>query len=218
MSDIVATHESRRELTFQVPLAEIYRFNEPEKAKELGQAFETGRQRPAAMAPAKRFIISTIGIFCLMIGLTGLFGRNPNIFSFLWIDLGPAPPFRRDGVMVALGFGAAIIWVFLEKPEMDRKKAGTISDTKKDPEVTLVVNAGRIIMRSPRNETALEWTEFVEYKKTKKGIRLSFVDGTNIWLPENAFYDKDEMKELLQLLQKKVSSSKSQVSGEEPLP
>jgi len=201
MSDIVATHESRRELTFQVPLAEIYRFNEPEKAKELGQAFETGRQRPAAMAPAKRFIISTIGIFCLMIGLTGLFGRNPNIFSFLWIVL-----------------GAAIIWVFLVKPEMDRKKAGTISDTKKDPEVTLVVNAGRIIMRSPRNETALEWTEFVEYKKTKKGIRLSFVDGTNIWLPENAFYDKDEMKELLQLLQKKVSSSKSQVSGEEPLP
>ncbi|OPY02838.1 MAG: hypothetical protein A4E60_00738 [Syntrophorhabdus sp. PtaB.Bin047] len=201
MSDIAATHESRRELTFQVPLAEIYRFNEPEKAKELGQAFETGRQRPAAMAPAKRFIISTIGIFCLMIGLTGLFGRNPNIFSFLWIVL-----------------GAAIIWVFLVKPEMDRKKAGTISDTKKDPEVTLVVNPGRIIMRSPHNETALEWTEFVEYKKTKKGIRLSFVDGTNIWLPENAFYDKDEMKELLQLLQKKVSSSKSQVSGEEPLP
>jgi hypothetical protein len=200
MSDIVAADGSGRELTFQVPLSEIYKFNEPEKIKELGQTLETGPQRPAAMAPAKRFIISTIGIFCLMVGLTGLFGRNPNIFSFLWIIL-----------------GGAIIWVFLAKPEMDKRKAGAAPDTKKDPEVTLVVNPGRIVMRSPHNETTKEWTEFVEYKRTKKGIRLSFHDGTNIWLPENTFYDREEMRELLELLQKKVSGSRSQVPGEDPL-
>jgi len=200
MPDIFAAEGSGRELTFQVPLSEIYKFNEPEKAKELGQTLETGPQRPAAMAPAKRFIISTIGIFCLMIGLTGIFGQNPNIFSFLWIVL-----------------GGAIIWVFLAKPEMDKKKAGTAPDTKKDPEVTLVVNAGRIVTRSPHNETARDWTEFAEYKKTKKGVRLSFLDGTNIWLPENTFYDREEMRELLELLQKKVPGSRPQVSDEKPL-
>jgi hypothetical protein len=175
--DTIAADRTGRELTFQVPLSEIYRFNEPEKAKELGEALETGLKRPAAMAPAKRFIISTIGIFCLMIGLPGLFGRDANIFSILWILL-----------------GAVIIWVFLAKPEMDKKKAGATSDTKKDPEVTLVVDPGRIVMRSPHSEKTKEWKEFAQYKKTKKGIRLGFLDGTNIWLPENAFYDKDEMK------------------------
>lgn len=200
MPDILAAEEAGRELTFQIPLSEIYKFNEPEKMKDLVRALETSRQRPAAMAPAKRFIISTIGIFCLMIGLTGLFGKDPNIFSILWILL-----------------GGAIIWVFLAKPEMDKRKAGAVSDTKKDPGVTLIINPGRIMIRSPQNETARDWTEFVEYKKTKKGIRLGFLDGTSIWLPEEAFYDKDEMKELLQLLQKKVPGSRSQVSGEKPL-
>lgn len=187
MPDIAATDGSGRELTFQVPLSEIYKFNEPERMRDLVRVLETGRQRPAGMAPAKRFIVSTIGIFCLMIGLTGLFGRDPNIFSILWILL-----------------GAAIIWVFLAKPEMDKRKAGATSDTKKDPEVTLIINPGRIMMRSPQNETVREWTEFFEYKKTKKGVRLSFLDGTSIWLPEEAFYDKDEMKELIQMLQKKI--------------
>lgn len=187
MPDIVAVEETGWELTFQIPLSEIYKFNGPEKARELAETFEAGRQKPAAMAPIKRFTISTIGIFCLMIGLTGAFGRNPNIFSFLWVVL-----------------GTLIIWFFLAKPEMDRRRAGSAPDTKKNPEVTLVVNPGRIVIRSPHNETAREWTEFVEHRKTKKGIRLHFLDGTTIWLPEEAFYDRNEMNELLQLLQKKT--------------
>ncbi len=191
MPDTIATDGSVRELTFQVPLSEIYKFNEPEKVSDLGQVLEAGRQKPAAMGPAKRFITSTIGIFCLMIGLTGLFGRNPDIFSVLWII-----------------FGTVIIWVFLAKPEMDKRKAGGASDTKKEPEVTLVVNSNRIVIRLPGSETAREWTEFLQYKKTKKGIHLHFLDGTTIWLPEEAFYDKDEMKELLRLLQKKVPGSR----------
>jgi len=194
MSDSIAADESRQELIFQVPLSEIYKFNKPEKIKELAGAHGTDRQKPAALAPAKRFIISTIGIFCLILGLTGIFGHNPNIFSFLWLIL-----------------GLAIVWVFLAKPEMDRKRAVADQDTKKDPEVTVVVNPARIVVHSFRSETVREWTEFVEYRKMKKGIHLQFLDGTTIWLPEETFYDKDEMKELVQLLQKKVSGHRSQI-------
>jgi hypothetical protein len=197
MPDTIAGEGSPQELTFQVPLSEVYRFSKPGKAGELAEAHKAGPGKPAAMANSKRFLISTIGIFCLMVGLMGLFGRNPNMFSFLWIVL-----------------GAAIIWVFIAKPEMDKRKSGPVSDTSKDPDVTLVFNPGRIVVRSPHNEMEKQWSELIEYRKTKKGIHLYFLDGTAIWLPETVFYDRDEKQELLQMLDKKVQSSKFKVQGE----
>lgn len=182
-----APDEIQEELSFQVPLSEIYKFNKPEKIKGLAGAHKPDLPKKAAMAPAKRFIISTIGIFCLMVGLTGLFGSNPNIFSILWLIL-----------------GSAIVWVFLAKPEMDKRKSAAEPKTEENPEVSLIFSRNNIVTRSRHHELKRDWSELIEYKKTKKGIHIYFVDGTETWLPVSAFYDQDEIRELMELLQKKT--------------
>lgn len=160
------------------------------------EAHRGAQPKHAAMSVVKRFIISTIGMFCLMLGLTGLLGSNPDIFSVVWIIL-----------------GLAIVWFFLAKPEMDKRRSAASPKTHRDPEVSLIFNPKRILIRSPDDKVERDWQELIEYKKTKKGVHLYFLDGTAIWLPENVFYDKDEMRELMQLLQSKVPGPTFPVSG-----
>jgi len=121
-----------------------------------------------------------------MLGLTGLFGSKPNIFSFLWIIL-----------------GGAIIWVFLAKPEMDKRRSATSPGTGKDPEASLTFTGSGIVIRRPDSELTRDWPELIEYKKIKRGVHLYFVDGIEMWLPITAFYG-DEMKVLMELIQRKT--------------
>lgn len=192
MQEPTLQRENEKELTFQVPLSEIYRFNEPEKKKDLLGTQREGTQKDTTMSPLKRFIISILGIFCLMVGLTGLLGRNPNIFSFLWVVL-----------------GLAIIWVFLAKPRMDKKKSRGNQRAGSDPTVTLTFSDSNIKIHSNQHEIKRDWQELIEYKKTKKGVHLYFIDGTASWLPADVFYEKDEMRDLMELLQKKTGVSGS---------
>jgi len=186
MPETTAPGEFREDLTLQVPLSELYRFNRAEEKKELLGTREEGPPKKTTLAPAKRFIISTIGIFCLMLGLTGLFGSKPNIFSFLWIIL-----------------GGAIIWVFLAKPEMDKRKSAANPGTGKDPEASLTFTGSGIVIRRPDSELTRDWPELIEYKKIKRGIHLYFVDGIQMWLPITVFYG-DELKILMELIQRKT--------------
>ena len=186
MPENTAPGEFREDLTLQVPLSELYRFNNSEETRELLRIHKEGPPKRATLAPAKRFIISTIGIFCLMLGLTGLFGGKPNIFSFLWIIL-----------------GGAIVWVFLAKPEMEKRKSAASPGTGKGPEASLTFTGSGIVIRRPDSELTRDWPELIEYKKIKRGIHLYFVDGIQMWLPITVFYG-DELKTLLELIQRKT--------------
>lgn len=186
MPEKTAPGEFREDVTLQVPLSELYRFNKAEETRELLGIRKEGPPKKTTLAPAKRFIISTIGIFCLMLGLTGLFGSKANIFSFLWVIL-----------------GVAIIWVFLARPEMEKRKSAANPGTGKDPEVSLTFTGNRIVIRRPDNEHSRDWPELIDYKKIKRGIHLYFADGIQMWLPITAFYG-DEMKTLLELIQRKT--------------
>jgi hypothetical protein len=186
MPETTAPGEFREDLTLQVPLSELYRFNKAEETKELLGIYKEGPPKKTTLAPAKRFIVSTIGIFCLMLGLTGLFGNKPNIFSFLWIIL-----------------GGAIIWVFLAKPEMDKRRSAASPGTGKDPEASLTFTGSGIVIRRPDSELTRDWPELIDYKKIKRGVHLYFVDGIEMWLPITAFYG-DEMKVLMELIQRKI--------------
>jgi len=186
MPESTAPGEFREDLTLQVPLSELYRFNKAEETKELLGIHKEGPPKKTTLAPAKRFIISTIGIFCLMLGLTGLLGGEPNMFSFLWIIL-----------------GGAIIWVFLAKPEMDKRKSARNPGTGKNPEVSLAFTGNGIVIRRPDSELTRDWPELIEYRKIKRGIHLYFADGIQMWLPITVFYG-DEMKILMELIQRKT--------------
>jgi len=177
--------EHGRELFFQVPLSEVYKFNKPEKTKSLVEAHKEGPPKRTDLHPAKRFIVSTVGLFFLMIGLMGLFSNEFNPLTIVWLIV-----------------GLAIIWFFLAKPESEKRKAKAAGQQEK--EVSLSFNEDNIVLRSRYYELKRQWPELIEYKKTKKGIHLYFIDGTVNWLPAEAFDEKNETKSLVELLQKKL--------------
>lgn len=170
---------------FRVPLSEIYKFNEPEKAKDLVDAHKEGPPKRSEMHPASRLIISTVGLFFLMGGLTGAFSKNSGLLPLIWLVL-----------------GFVIIWFFLVKPEIAKKKLKFSAEQQK--EVSLVLNEDGITVKSRFYELKREWPELLEYKRTKKGIHLYFIDGVVNWLPADAFYEQDEMKAFVGLLRKKL--------------
>ncbi len=185
--------EHERELAFQIPLSEVYKFNKPEKTKSLVEAHKEGPPKRTDLHPAKRFIVSTAGLFFLMIGLMGLFGKGFNPLTIIWFIA-----------------GLAIIWFFLAKPESEKRKAKAAGQLEK--EVSLSLNEDNIVLRSRYYELKRQWPELIEYKKTKKGIHLYFIDGTVNWLPAEAVDEKDEMRALVELLQKKLGKQDSGVS------
>lgn len=183
----MAPNEFQEELTFQVPLSELYKFNKPEKIDDLVGNHRKGPPGSPAMHPAKRFIVSTIGIFFLMVGLIGLFGNNSNPLNILWLLL-----------------GFAIVWLFVARPEMEKRKAAARARSSEDPRVSLMFDGNKIVTRSQHYELTRDWPELIDYKKTKKGIHLYFVDGTETWLPIDVFYEKKEIHDLMELLQRKL--------------
>ena len=175
------------EFEFMVSLSEIYRFNGPEVSKDLVKAHKEGPSKRADMHPAKRFIVSSVGIFFLMIGLLGLFSKGSNPLTMIW-----------------LAAGLAIIWFFLARPEKEKRKDR--ADGQKEQEVSLSFNENDITVRSRRYELKRDWRELIEHKKTKKGIHLYFIDGTVNWLPAGCFDGADEMNGLVELMQKKITN------------
>lgn len=178
---------SGSEFEFTVPLSEIYRFNGPEVTKGLVKAHREGTSKRADMHPAKRFIVSFVGIFFLMIGLTGLFSKGSNPLT-----------------MILIAAGLAIIWFFLAKPESEKRKGK--AEAQQEKTVSVTFNENDIIVSSKYYELKRQWPEFIEYKKTKKGIHVYFIDGTVNWLPAVCFDGADEMNGLVELLQKKTTN------------
>jgi hypothetical protein len=168
-------------LTIIVPYSQISRYDRSGNLKSLTKTTEPSDG--AAMNPVKRFIISTAGIFFLMVGLIGLFGNNSNLISGL-----------------CLLFGVLIIWTFIARPEIKKKKAAVTSRNAEDSDISILLNKVAIIMRSPHNELKKDWSELVQYKKTKKGVHLNFNDGSEAWLPFTVFYG-DELKKLINLVE-----------------
>lgn len=194
MHEIAVRKGNEKELVFQIPLSEVYKFNDPEKTKSLVETHKEGLPAHSEMRPAKRFIVSSVGIFFLMIGLMGLFSKN---VSFLTI------------VLLIAGF--SIIWFFIAKPESEKRKART--GARQEIKVSLSFNENNIIVRSRHHELKRLWPELIEYKKTKKGIHLHFIDGTVNWLPTEVFYGTDEMNELVGLLQKKITNNQPSITN-----
>ncbi|MHB8109023.1 MAG: hypothetical protein ACYDHW_03200 [Syntrophorhabdaceae bacterium] len=168
-------------LTIIVPYSQISRYDRSGNLKPLANTIEPANS--ASINPVKRFIISTAGIFFLMVGLIGLLGNNSNLISVL-----------------CLLFGVLIIWTFLARPEIAKRKAAVSSRNAQDSEVSVLFNKLNIIMRSPHDEVKKDWSELAQYKKTKKGIHLNFNDGSEAWLPFTAFYG-DELKQLTNLVE-----------------
>ena len=168
--------------TLKVPFSDVSRYDSSGRMKELVKPAELPKQE---MNPVKRFVVTTVGIFFLMVGLIG-FGSGQNTLASI----------------VCIFFGILIIWTFVARPEMQKRKAAAAPSEVKDPEVSIAFGKRSISMRSAHKELKKDWTELAEYRKTKKGMHLNFSDGTEAYLPADAFYG-DELKTLTTLLQNK---------------
>lgn len=171
------------ELTFLVPLSEIYRFNEPKKTENLLDAHKERPKNVSDIHPMKRLIMGSMGLFFLMAGMAGLFRNDP--MTIIWFTM-----------------GLGIIWFFFIRQEIAKRKAK--NSTEEAKEVVLTFNKNDIVIKSRFYEQTRGWSELREYKKTKKGIYLYFVDGVVNWLPTDVFDAKNEMKGLIDLFQKKL--------------
>ncbi len=181
MSENQSAQPTESVLMLTVPYSDFSRFDGSGRLNELGNVSEASGK---AMNPVKRFVVSTVGIFFLMVGLVGLSG-GANLLSIMCIC-----------------FGILIVWTFIGRPEIQRKKQKLAAKQGLDPEISVIFNKHNIIMRSQQSELKRDWSEFVQYKKTKRGIHLNFSDGTEAWLPLTSFYD-GELKALTSLLDKK---------------
>ncbi len=171
------------ELTFHIPLSEIYRFNEQEKAQDLLNVHKGKRKIVSDMHPMKRWVMSSMGLFFLMAGMAGLFRNDPT--TIIWFTL-----------------GLGIIWFFFIRQEIEKRKAKT--STEEAQEVLMAFNKNDIVIKSRFYEQKREWSELTDYKKTKKGIYLYFTDGVVNWLPADVFDDRNGMKDLVDFFQKKL--------------
>jgi hypothetical protein len=169
-------------LILKLPYSDISRYDTTGLLSGLAKP---PKPQEPAMNPIKRFLITTGGVFFLMVGLIG-FGSGQNIL------LGIACSF----------FGLLVIWTFVALPEMRKKKAALVSADAKNPDVSITFARQNIVMRSPYNEFKKDWSELTGHKKTKKGVHLNFTNGTEAYLPLNAFYE-GELKTLTTLLQNK---------------
>jgi hypothetical protein len=169
-------------LTLKVPYSDISRYDTSGRLKELEKAAEPTKEE---LNLVKRFVVATAGIFFLMIGLIGFSSSANTLVS-----------------IVCIIFGLLIIWTFIARPEMQKRKAALSPATTKNPEVSMIFGKHNIVMRSANNELRKDWSELAEYRKTKKGMHFTFSDGTEAYLPLDAFYG-DEPKTLTTLLQSK---------------
>lgn len=170
-------------LVLKVPYSDFSRFDATGRLKELAKAAEPVKN--ADFNPIKRFIISTAGIFFLMIGLIGLTGGQNTLIS-----------------VVCVVFAILIIWTFVARPEIQKRKAAPSSADAKDLEVSIAFSKNHIVISSPHIELKKDWSELAQYKKTKKGVHINFTDNAEAYLPLTAFYG-DELKILTALLQNK---------------
>jgi hypothetical protein len=169
-------------LTLKVPYSDISRYDTTGRMEELAKAAKPAKTE---LNPVKRFLVATAGIFFLMVGLIGFSSSTNTLVS-----------------IVCVFFGLLIIWTFIVRPEMQKKKAALSPSTTKNPEISMIFGKQDIIMRSACNELRKDWSELAEYRKTKKGMHFNFSDGIETYLPLDAFYG-DELKTLTTLLQNK---------------
>ena len=169
-------------LVLEVPYSDLSRFDTTGRMKELAKP---GEPRKPSMNPVKRFVISTLGIFFLMVGFIG-FDSSQNLLISI----------------SCIFFGILIIWTFIAWPEMQRRKAAPPLSNGKNPEVSITFNKNTIVLRSPYNQLKKDWSELAEHKKTKKGFHFTFTDGIEAYLPLDVFYE-GELKTLTTLLQNK---------------
>ncbi len=176
-------------LILKVPYSDISRFDTEGRLKDLVKTPEP--EKSTTINPVKRFVVSTVGLFFLMVGIIGLGSGQNNLVS-----------------IVCIFFGILIIWTFIARPEMQKRKAASSSANTRNPEVSITFAKHAIVMRSPFHELTKDWSELAEHRKTKKGIHLNFTDGTETWLPLDAFYE-GELKTLTALLQKTGKQSQA---------
>ena len=170
-------------LILKVPYSDMSRYDSSGRLKEMARPAEPAKQ--TTINPVKRFIVSTAGIFFLMVGLIG-FGSGQNTLVGI----------------VCIFFGILIIWTFIARPEIQKRKSAPPPANAKSPEVSITFGRQAIVMRSPYNELKEDWSGLVQFKKTKKGVHLNFTDGIETYLPLDAFYE-GELKTLMGLLQNK---------------
>ena len=173
-------------LILKAPCSDISRFDKTGRLKDLAkEGAENLQTKILRINPVKKFLAATVGIFFLMIGLIGLFGNDQVLVSGLCIF-----------------FGILVIWTFIAMPEMRKRKESPAQKNAGATEVSMIFNKHYIVMSSPYNELKKDWSELVQYKKTKKGIHFNFSDEIEAWLPLTSFYG-DELKTLTSLLQHK---------------
>ena len=110
-----------------------------------------------------------------MIGLIGLFRNDQHPYQrrlhFLW------PPYYLD--------------LHSEAGNQKERKVAAQQNAG-DTEVSMIFRKQNIVMSSPNNELKKDWSELAQYRKTKKGIHFNFADGTEAWLPLDAFYEANK--------------------------
>lgn len=170
-------------LILKAPYSTISRFDKTGRLKELTKAAEPVKR--IETNPVKRFVASTFGIFFIMVGMIGLFGNDQLLIS-----------------VVCIFFGILVTFTFIAKPEMQKRRENAARKNPGGTEVSMIFHKHYIVMNSPHSELKKEWSELVQYKKTKKGIHFNFSDGIEAWLPLTSFYG-DELKTLTSLLNDK---------------
>lgn len=193
MQEPIKNRRSGNEYELRVPLSDIYKFNRPEVTKGLIDAHKEGPAKNSDMRPAKRFIVSSGGIFLLMVGLIGLFSKESSPLTIIWFIA-----------------GILVLWFFLFKPESEKRKGK--ADARKEKTVSVSFNKDDIVLRSRFYELKRLWNEVIEYKKTKKGLHVYFIDGTVNWLPAGCFDGTDEMNGLADLMEREITSNQISIT------
>ncbi len=192
MPDIEFADNDADVLTLKVPYSD---FSRHDPSGQLKQLTDPPEPEIPAMNPIKRFVVTTVGIFFLMVGLIGLSGGQNTLIS-----------------IVCIFFGLLVIWTFIARPEMKKRKAASLKTKVKNPDVSISFTKQNIVMRSLYSELKKDWPELEEHRKTKKGVHLTFTGGTEVYLPLDAFYG-DEVKTLTTLLQNRKTGSKFNVQS-----
>ena len=127
-------------LILKAPYSEMSRFDKTGRLKELTKAAEPVKS--VETNNVKRFVASTFGIFFIMVGMIGLFGKDQLLIS-----------------VVCIFFGILVTFTFIAKPEMQKRRENAARKNPGGTEVSMIFSKHYIVMSSPHSELKKEWSE-----------------------------------------------------------
>ena len=118
----------------------------------------------------------------------------------LWIFVFHTTDLTVANLVIWLG-GCTIVWRRLIRPFLDRRRIKHIAPAEQEVRVDFAESEVRIVVSG--GEFVRSWGEFERAVACKKGLLISFEDGSVNWIPARAFAGTGEMKSLAMFIDQK---------------